>query len=277
MKHTLYLGISIILTFLLTVSNSYAQNLGVYPTTLDFNLGGGQSEAQVINISNNSGEKVQFRIYLNDWTRDSSGGHIYYEPASTEHSCAEWVNIDKNFVELQPGESTQLTIQMMLPAIPEATEKMSWAMLFIETIEENVSRNDQNAQATVRNLLRVGVHIYETPPGLTEKAIAVLDLKPNKEIEYAYDLICKNKGQIMIEGKAYLELASESGEQTKLDYIEFPMFPGQVRNVTFELPKNLPDGQYNVLGVLDAGEDISLEAIESTIEVKTPVRENIKQ
>lgn len=245
-----------------------AQNLGVYPTTLDFKLAAGQSEAQTINLSNGSQEKVQFRIYLNDWIRDSLGGHIYYEPASIERSCARWLQIDKNFIELQPGESTQLTVQMLVPQ-DESAKDMKWAMLFIETIEENTSRNDENAQATVKNLIRVGVHVYQTPPGATEKSISVVDLKPHPEIANAYNLVCKNTGDVMIECKAYLELADATGEQTRLDYIEFPMFPGQKRFVTFELPKNMPDGKYSALGVLDAGEDLSLEAIESSVEVKT--------
>lgn len=253
-----------------------AQNLGVYPTTLDFRLSGGQSEAQVINLSNGSASKVQFRIYLNDWVRDSTGGHIYFEPASLGRSCAKWMTIDKNFVELQPGESTQLTAQMLVPSTPEATAEMKWAMLFIETVEENVSRNDKNAQATVKNLIRVGVHVYQTPPNVTEKGIKVLDLKPNPEIANAYDLVCKNTGDVMIECKAHLELAAANGEQTKLDFIEFPMFPEQVRLVTFELPKNLPEGKYSALGILDAGEDLSLEAIESNIEVKPMPKENSK-
>jgi hypothetical protein len=258
-----------ILSFIIQnfATNVSAQNLGVYPTTLDFRLASGQSEAQVINLSNGSGNKVQFRIYLNDWVRDSSGGHIYYEPASIPRSCARWLSIDKNFIELQPGESTQLTVQMLVPSTPEASEDMKWSMLFIETVEENVSRNDKNAQATVKNLIRVGVHIYQTPPNAMEKSIKVLDLKPNREIANAYDLYCKNTGEVMIECKAHLELAAANGEQTKLDFIEFPMFPDQVRLVTFELPKNLAVGKYNVLGILDAGEDLSLEAIESTVEV----------
>lgn len=250
-----------------------AQNLGVYPTTVDFKLAAGQSEAQVINISNGSPDKVQFRIYLNDWIRDSSGGHVYYEPATQPRSCAEWLTIDKNFIELQPGESTQLTVQMLVPQEGESTKGMKWAMLFIETVEENVSRNDENAQASVKNLIRVGVHVYQTPPGANEKSIQVLDLKPHPVIPNTYDLVCQNTGDIMIECKAYLELADAQGEQTKLDFIEFPMFPGQVRYVTFEAPKNLPDGTYNALGVLDAGEDLSLEAIEANIEIK-PVTAN---
>lgn len=267
MKRNLILSLLAFLFVALNYNTGFAQNLGVYPTTLDFKLSPGQSEAQVISLSNGSPDKVQFRIYLNDWVRDSSGGHAYFEPATQPRSCARWLSFDKNFIELQPGESTQLTVQMKVPADDETANQMKWSMLFVETIEENVSRNDENAQATVRNLLRVGVHVYQTPPTASEKAIEVLDLKKNPEILNAYDLVCKNAGDVMIECKAYIELAGPNGEQEKLDFIEFPMFPGQVRNVTFELPKNLPDGKYNALGVLDAGDDLSLEAIESNIEV----------
>lgn len=269
MKFKIYLFHIALVCFALFAGNLQAQNLGVYPTTLDFKLGGGQSEAQIINISNGSAEKVQFRIYLNDWQRDSSGGHLYLEPATIDRSCAGWMNLDKNFVELQPGESTQLTVQMTVPADPKAASKMTWAMLFIETIQENVSRNDKNAQATVKNLIRVGVHVYQTPPGISEKSIKVLDLKPTPGVANTYDLVCENTGDVMIECKAHLELAAANGEQTKLDFIEFPMFPGQKRYVTFELPKNLPDGKYSAIGILDAGEDLSLEAIESSVEVKS--------
>lgn len=269
MKNNLLFLFTTIICLTIFHTTVSGQNLGVYPTTLDFKLAGGQSEAQVISLSNGSANKVQFRIYLNDWVRDSLGGHIYYEPATIERSCSKWLNIDKNFIELQPGESTQLTVQMLVPTDPKASEQMKWAMLFIETVEENVSKNDKTAQASVKNLIRVGVHVYQTPPGLTEKAIKVVDLKPNKEIPNTYDLVCMNTGDVMIECKAYLELTSTSGEDTKLDFIEFPMFPGQKRYVTFELPKNLPDGSYNALGVLDAGEDLPLEAVESTVQVKT--------
>ncbi len=277
MKRNFHFSAILLLLTVWFAASVNAQNLGVYPTTLDFRLTSGQSEAQIINLSNGSANKVQFRIYLNDWVRDSAGGHIYYEPASIERSCARWLTIDKNFIELQPGESTQLTVQMLVPSSPDAATEMKWAMLFIETVEENTSRNDKNAQATVKNLIRVGVHVYQTPPNATEKGIKVLDLKPNPEIANTYDLYCKNTGDVMIECKAYLELAAATGEQTKLDFIEFPMFPDQVRVVTFELPKNLPVGKYNALGILDAGEDLSLEAVESTIEIKPVVDNTDKQ
>lgn len=253
------------------MSTANAQNLGVYPTTINFNLANGQSEAQTITISNGSSKKVQFRTYLNDWIRDTVGGHAYYDPGTLKNSCSKWVSVDKNFIELEPGETAQLTVQIRVPDAPDATSGMKWSMLFIETVQEQLTSDDTKASASVRNLLRIGVHIYQTPPGVSEKSIMAVDLKPIPDVKNVYNFLCQNTGDVMLECKAYLQLTSlASGEETKLDFVEFPMFPGQRRYVTFELPKNMPEGKYNVLGVLDAGDDIPLEAVETDIEITAP-------
>lgn len=263
--------ILVFLAALLCVSathNSYAQNLGVHPTTLNFNLATGQSEAQVINVSNGSGKKVQFKLYLNDWVRDSLGGHTYMDANTHPRSCAKWITLDKNFLELEPGQASQVTVKMQVPD-GEKDQEMKWSMLFIETVEEQNSANNKQAQATVRNLLRIGIHIYETPPSVTAKEVKVFDLKASDSQKNTYLLLCQNTGKTMLECKSYLELASlADGKKTKLDNIEFPIFPDQKRYVTFELPADMPKGKYSALAVVDAGEDLSLEAVESVIEVK---------
>ena len=245
-----------------------AQNLGVYPTALAFSLSKGNSESQVVNITNGSDKKMQFRLYLNDWIRDTVGGHEYYEPNTISRSCSRWVTLSKNFIELEPGKSTQLTIKLTIPDSAN-TDEMKWSMLFVETVEENTAQASKNATAAVQNLLRIGIHIYQTPPSLTDKQIKAFDLKPMPGQEKKYQLICQNTGNVMIQCKSYLELASVvDGQKIKLDPIDFPMFPQQKRYVTFELPANIQKGKYSALAVLVGGEDISLEAVEGTIEVK---------
>ena len=211
---------------------------------------------------------MQFRLYLNDWIRDTVGGHEYYEPNTISRSCSRWVTLNKNFIELEPGKSTQITIKLTIPDSAN-TDEMKWSMLFVETVEENTAQASKNATAAVQNLLRIGIHIYQTPPSLTDKQIKAFDLKPMPGQEKKYQLICQNTGNVMIQCKSYLELASVvDGQKIKLDPIDFPMFPQQKRYVTFELPANIQKGKYSALAVLDGGEDISLEAVEGTIEVK---------
>jgi hypothetical protein len=245
-----------------------AQQLGVYPTQLDYNLTAGQSESKAITLTNGSTNKVQFRFYLNDWLRDTAGGHIYYRADTLSRSCAKWVTLGKNFVELEPGQTAQVTVKLTVPESPEAIKQMKWAMLFVETVEEQNNAVKKNG-ANINNLLRIGVHIYQTPPNLTTKKVKVLELSPVPKTVNNYRLTCKNEGDVMLECKSYVELASlADGKKIKTDPIEFPLFPEQKRYVNFQLPANLPKGKYSALAVVDAGEDISLEAVESTIEIK---------
>jgi hypothetical protein len=244
------------------------QQLGVYPTQLDYTLVPGQSETHAITISNGTSGKVQFRLYLNDWVRDSMGGHIYYPADTLERSCARWVNVSKNFVELEPGQTTQVNVKMQLPDSAAAASEMKWAMLFVETVEEQ-NKTTMQSGATVNNLLRIGVHIYQTPPTVTNKKIKAIALKEVPDTKNTYRLLCENQGDIMVDCKSYIELSSlADGKKTKLDATEFPMFPKQRRYVTFQLPANLAKGKYSALTVVDYGEDVSLEAIQTTIEVK---------
>ncbi|HRO43832.1 MAG TPA: hypothetical protein PL009_13430 [Flavipsychrobacter sp.] len=255
--------------FIATAFNSTAQNLGVHPTTLEFKLGRGQSESQAIHLSNSSPKKVQFRLYLNDWLRDSVGGHFYTDPNTLPNSCSKWLVADKNFVELEPGKSTDVTVRLSLPDSVTVSDEMKWSMLFIETVEEQKAEQGKGAQAAVKNLLRIGVHIYQTPPALVEKSVKVFDLKPVPKANNVFQVLCQNTGKVMVDCRSYIELASlTDGKKTKLDAVEFPMFPNQRRYVMFELPPTLPKGKYSALAVLDAGEDVSLEAIETEIDVK---------
>ena len=244
-----------------------AQNLGVHPTILEYKLAPGQTEAQVIHMTNGSGKKLQFRLYLNDWMRDSLGGHMYFRPDTLPQSASSWVTVDKNFIELEPGQNADIVVRLTLPNDVSLSEEMKWSMLFIESVEEQTQQDVEGAQ--VRNLLRLGIHIYQTPPTLTEKQVKVIDITRSREEENTWLLLCQNSGKIMVECNAYLELAALSdGKKTRIDVNEFPMFPGQRRYVSFKLPPDLPKGKYSALGVLDAGEDVSLEAVETTIEIR---------
>jgi hypothetical protein len=261
---------SLVIFFTTANLTTFAQpNLGVYPTILEYHLANGQSESKAIHLTNNSPDTVQFRLYINDWYRDTMGGHAYFRADTLPQSCAKWMTTDKNFIQLETGKSTDVTVKLSLPDDGSATDKMRWAMLFIETVEEKKNIKEKGTQAAVRNVLRIGVHVYQTPPTITEKSIKVIDLTPVPKTTNTYQLLCQNTGKVMVDCKSYLVLNSMAdGKETKLEPVEFPMFPEQRRYVVFELPKDFPKGKYSVQGVLDGGEDISLEAVENVIDVK---------
>jgi len=247
----------------------FAQNLGVYPTELNFALTKGQSETQTVTMTNGSKKKVQFRLYLGDWLRDTLGEHSYFKADTLKRSCSKWVTINKNFIELEPGQTQQVTVKLQAPDNDEAFTEMKWSMLFVETVEEKVANDATKKQATINNLLRIAIHIYQTPPTLTNRQVKVESFKRSPDNSNTYRLECFNVGNVMIQCKSYLELSSlADGKKTKMDPVEFPMFPEQKRFVVFRMPVNLPKGKYSALAVVDLGEDIPLEAMEGEVEIK---------
>lgn len=260
-----------VLVFILAFTTAFSQQISISPTILPFKLGPGQSESKVIRVTNTSDKKQSFQTTLGDWKRDTAGNHQYFEPNSTSRSCASWVTVLPSFFEVQPNETVEILVTIQGPIDPKLFEQVRWAMLFIQgTVEKTDPFVPTKTLSTqIREFYRVGVHIYETPPTLTTSEAKIVSLEPSAGTKPTYSLTIKNTGSLMLDCKTHLELTNlESGKELKTGDQEFPVFPEGIRSTYFELPANLPKGKYSVLGILDYGDSMPLEAIEKTIEIK---------
>jgi P pilus assembly chaperone PapD len=248
---------------------SQAQQFAIQPGTLSYNIERGKSQTQSVKISNASDKKISFQAYVGDWVRDSSGGHAYYRPDTLKRSCASWVTVSRNFVEVMPGQTEEILVTLTGPSNEALYEQMKWAMLFVQTVtEQESSKADKGLKATIKETVRVGVHIYQTPSNLIKASAQALNLRPAKD-KNTYEFAVANTGEVQLQCKATLTLTNTStGEEIKLDRIEFPMFPEGKRVVRFAIPEKTPKGKYSALAILDIGEDKELQAIEKTIEIK---------
>ena len=121
----------------------------------------------------------------------------------------------------------------------------------------------------VNNITRVGVHIVQTPPNLTEKDLKMLSFSKIADSVNKFRITCKNTGKVQFDCKSYVELSFvATGEKTTINKNTFPLFPNQTRYADFVLPDTLAKGKYTVVGVLDGGDDLPLQASELTIEIK---------
>ncbi|MBS1687273.1 MAG: hypothetical protein JSS96_01010 [Bacteroidetes bacterium] len=267
----------LLIIFLMLAANySYAQSgggLAVNPATIDFTLGAGQTAIAKLQVSNTLKERKSFKIYIEDFYRDSLGRHIYQKSGTFAHSCANWVSLDKPFVDLQPNESVTLNIRMTVPDSPGAASEMKWCMLFLETVNEMVApmASDVKRAAAINDQMRMGVHIYQTPP-LMNKEIKMLAFKSVPNEKGHYILGCQNTGGTQMRVSAYLELSPldgvENAKKIKVGPKRFPVFPEQKRYVELVLPNDIPKGKYTIVGALDAGSDVPLAASQAVIEVK---------
>lgn len=259
--------------FLLNAAiNLNAQQVNINPSILEFHVQSiSSSETQVITITNNSTKSQSFEIELGDWDRKPDGSHDYFKPNTKPFSCASWITIDKNFLEIPAGKSGEITLTVQAPSNPKELESMKWAMLFIQgaNLKKAISNGPKEAKASIQEIIRMGVHVYQTPPAVTETSAKAVSLVQSKVSNREYEFEIQNTGKVMITGKSYLQITNLlSSQETTTSMKEFPVFPGGKRVIPLEIPATIKPGKYSILAVLDYGENASLEAIEKTIEIK---------
>ena len=246
------------------------KSIVIYPAKLSFELDKGGSKSQTINISNTTNNKFQLQLEFMDWTRDTIGKHIYLPAGLSRQSCAKWLSFDKPFVELGPGQSTTVTVTLKVPDTEEAISEMKWTMLVFKTVNENkVPDKDAKWSTRINQVVGLGVHIYQTPPNVTNKELKMTSFSqvPGKNV---YRIACKNLGGVQKYGKFSIELSdNETGSKTALQPQTIPLFPQQNRYVDFNLPSNLPKGKYTATALIDAGDDdVPIEAAQKEIDIK---------
>lgn len=257
---------------LILALNLKAQQVNINPSILEFHVQSiGSSETQVITISNNSSKAQSFEIELGDWDRKPDGSHDYFKPNTKPYSCASWITIDKNFLEIPAGKSGEITLTVQAPNNPKDLESMKWAMLFIQgaNLKKTLSNGPKEAKASIQEIIRMGVHVYQTPLTVTETAAKAVSLNQSKATNRVYEFEIQNTGKVMLNAKSYLQITNLSNSQeVTSEAKEFPIFPGGKRIIPLEIPATIKPGKYSILAVLDYGENASLEAIEKTIEIK---------
>ncbi|MBK8608507.1 MAG: hypothetical protein IPL84_00730 [Chitinophagaceae bacterium] len=269
-------GIVIMLLFFESNSQVMLKNdltpqgtVSVQPMKNDFHLRAGESGDIKIYISNKMGAKMQFNVYLGDWRRDTTGSHVYSPPGTEPNSCAAWLTFDKKFIEVDTGAIGIINVKMQVPETPEAVAEMKWAMLFVETIRESKAPAVTKEMRTeIIPATRFGIHIYQTPPAINQKELKLSSFTNVTGKENAFRIVCENTGNVQLNCKSYIEMYSlEDGKKITANPVEVPLFPGQIRYIDFTLPDETKKGKYTLVGVVDPGDEMDIEAAQLIINV----------
>lgn len=268
----MFIKIRVCCVFLLFTLVVKAQQFAVHPTILEFNLPRGSIKTQVVQITNTSNKRQIYEISLGDWYRDSLGNHHYFRPDTLPRSCAGWISLGNNFVELPPNGVGTFLLTIKAPSDTAHYNGTRWAMLFVQTVPENTNlgRTGKNLRTMVVEIFRIGIHIYQTPPDLIDKEAKALSLVEDSTQQNTWIFSVANTGPTMLNCSAHLELTEvASGKTIKTDPVEFPLFPDGKRKLSIALPSGLEKGKkYSLLGILDYDPDKPLEAIEKNFEAK---------
>lgn len=261
----------ITLFLMLLIMNTYvsAQQLSVSPSIVRFEQEVGQSNSKVIRVVNSSNTKQSLQMSVGDWLRDTLGNHVYYKPNTLIQSCANWLSVTPTFLEVEPGATAEILLNIQSPQDQQNPDMMKWAMLFIQgTIEKTDPFVPEGTLATqIRENYRFGIHVYNTPPGASKVKGELKSMVQVGPRGFKLDVV--NTGSKMLDCNTYLEILSlETGNQIDLPAQNFPVFPQSERYIYHQIPDTLAPGQYSVLGILDYGSAFPLEAVEMLMELK---------
>jgi len=107
-----------------------AFGIGLQPTTVEMQIEPGQRQRQVITIVNVHKEKpIALTLGLADWSLDENGQIKLAAPGDMERSASDWVRFSPAFVDLKPGESQQVVVDMVAPTRIAASGDHRFALI----------------------------------------------------------------------------------------------------------------------------------------------------
>ncbi|MBN1988928.1 MAG: hypothetical protein JW783_06025 [Bacteroidales bacterium] len=250
----------------------FAQDFEVAPVNLEFSAEPGENQVKTINVRNHSNQKTSFMVVLSDYLPKGDGGREFLPPNSTKRSCANWMNINPSFFELNPGEEMALQVGMLVPGEEFGA---AWAMLFIQPTREQTSWSAEGTLgAGVMVSGRIGVTVSQTPKSNSTNSVKVTsfaeDVTASTGGDRLFNLSLDNLGERITKCKVFL-IASNmmTAEEKQFPPIEVETFPKATRNVQLTLPVGqLPAGKYALAAIVDYGPKYALEGAQIVIDVK---------
>jgi hypothetical protein len=271
MKNKLFLKLPFtFVLLLLLLSNSSAQDFEVSPAIINFNAEPGQTQTIPINIINHANKKTLFTVSLSDFIVNKEGQKIQMPQASTEHSLTNWISINPPFIEMNPNETRQVMVSMQSPVGDYTTR---WANISLQSVrEQTASIVDKTTQTGVVVQGQIIIRIYQSPKSNINYRMKITGLS---EISTGTDTIRRFKANIDNLGDKISDckvtlLASNlsSGQETKLQVIEFKSFPDSQLDIKLQMAKDaLPSGKYALAAILDYGKQSNLEGTQILITI----------
>lgn len=139
-------------------------SLRVYPVKIEMPVEAGEGRSARINVENTAELPAEIIVYARDFIRDEQGNYTFYEPGERDisMSAASWLTLSPQEVELLPGQSC--TVEVELSAPENAEPGGHYTMVFVEAAPK-VKEQDIPAGPHIISNVRSGVLILGTVAG----------------------------------------------------------------------------------------------------------------
>jgi len=269
MKRVLVFSLSAALSFLILASTAFA---AFVCTPMEFHLDvpSGEKATYTFWVRNRGDETIALKVYAGDFWIKPEGNEVFLEPGEVERSCAGWLELAPEELELAPDESRAIRFNINVPLEKSGTY---WAMIFVEQTNKPSIKTAKRgeSQFNILSFQRVGVRVFEDAPGAGPgkgRINEVNALWDKDEGLLRVDLKFENVGDVLFRCKATMDIKDMKGETVaSVELDEFNSYPRAVRTRKTTMDEKLPAGQYTALVIVDYGAEY-LVAGEAIFEVE---------
>lgn len=250
--------------------DSIGQDFEVAPVRLEYDAEPATSQTKIFNVKNHCNKKVSYTIAIADFLPSTDGQKKVLSPNSTKRSCANWLNINPLFFELNPNDDIQIQVTMLVPGEEYGA---AWCMLYIQPAREQTSWSaDKSVGAGISVSGRIGIQVYQSPKSNINQSIKVsnfVEITQPQDTARLFSATIENLGDKVTSCKVFL-LASNmiNAEEKRFKEFEYEVFPKMSRNIELLLPNELDPGTYALAAIVDYGPKFPLEGAQIVIDVK---------
>ncbi|WP_300393488.1 hypothetical protein [Henriciella sp.] len=210
---------------------AFAQTLDIQPTSVEIPAEPGMRHRQVLSITNMSAEETRsLTIGLADWTLTGSGQLSLSPPGEADRSAASWARFTPGFLSLEPGQSGNVILDMIVPAKPDHGGDYLFALMASEV---SPGPNGQMRKIEASSLFYLTIAPAVSDPAITDVRMA----SPTR-----LDIEVSNAGNAhaRLDGEVRIEAAS--GETTSLPISNLVVLETSDRTFTLPLAEGVTEG-----------------------------------
>jgi hypothetical protein len=228
----------------LLVLNQELYAFGVEPARIELSIPAGRQKGKMVTIDNSkSDEPLHIKAYVQDIMYLPDGTINFPASGTTEWSCANWVSIIPDEVDIPAGKTQAVRITVSMPIEAKGGY---YAVVFFESSPTHIQGLGINFRLGV--LLDLGVTNTEIRKA---QLVNIFFLKP-KQIEV--DIF--NEGNVLIRPKGSIKILGAQGKRIKqLDFNSqrLGVLPKTLRKFYLELIEPLNAGKYRLKAEVDYG------------------------
>lgn len=231
----------------------------VSPMELHLEIAGGGRGGMPISITNTGDEPISLKLYLGDSRFIPDGSEVNMPVGGHPRSCATWVQLGEQVLELAPGKSKEVPVIL---EVPTGMRGSFWSKLYVEEITGPAPATGTHNDRTYRiyTKQRMGIRIFQNVPGTMNRLARIDDVSVEMASAQTVPIVnfrVSNTGNTLLRCVGSVELRDSEG--TTVDTLpvgedgRFTLFPDSYRDLTLEGEAPIAPGSYTALAIVDFG------------------------